>query len=208
MKKSQMSNLVKFVQLAVLAAIVVVMSLTPLGYLKIGPLSIALVIIPVVTGAMVLGPGAGAFMGLVFGVTSFAQCFGMDAFGTTLCSISPVYTFITCIPTRVLAGYLCAVVFKAVKRALSEKKSSDVAFPVAAVCGALFNTVLFMSSLVLLFGKTEFIQGLMAQNGTNSFVMFIIIMVGLNGVVEIASCLVVASALSKALTLANKKMHM
>ncbi len=208
MKKNQMSKLVMLVQLAVLTAIVVVMSFTPLGYLKIGPLSIALVIIPVVTGAIVLGPSAGAFMGLVFGITSFSQCFGMDAFGTTLMNINPVYTFIMCIPTRVLAGYLCGLVFKGVNSALNGRKSAEAAYPIASVCGPVFNTLFFMSALVLLFGKTPFIQGLMAENGASSFVMFIVIMVGLNGIVEIVSCLIVSSALSKALTVANKKLHM
>ena len=207
MKKNQMSKLVKFTQLAVLAAIVVVMSFTPLGYLKIGPLSIALVIIPVVTGAIVLGPGAGAFMGLVFGVTSFAQCFGMDAFGTTLMSINPFFTFVMCIPTRVLAGYLCGLVFKGVSNALSGKKSAEISYPVASVTGPVFNTLFFMSSLILLFGKTDFIQNLMTSTGAENFLMFFVLLVGVNGLVEIASCLVVASAVSKALAVANKKMR-
>ena len=202
-----MSKLVKFVQLAVLAAIVVVMSFTPLGYLKIGPLSIALVIIPVVTGAIVLGPGAGAFMGLVFGATSFAQCFGMDAFGTTLMSINPFFTFLMCIPTRVLAGFLCGLIFKGVSSALAGKKSAEISYPVAAVTGPVFNTLFFMSCLVLLFGKTDFIQNMMAESGAGNLLMFFVIMVGVNGVVEILSCLVVASALSKALSVANKKMR-
>ncbi len=207
MSKNKMSKLVKFVQLAVLAAIVVVMSFTPLGYLKIGPLSIALVIIPVVTGAIVLGPGAGAFMGLVFGATSFAQCFGMDAFGTTLMSINPFFTFLMCIPTRVLAGFLCGLIFKGVSGALSGKKSAEISYPVAAVTGPVFNTLFFMSSLVLLFGKTDFIQNMMAESGAGNLLMFFVIMIGVNGVVEILSCLVVASALSKALSVANKKMR-
>ncbi len=206
MQKNQMSKLVKFVQLAVLAAIVVVMSFTPLGYLKIGPLSIALVIIPVVTGAIVLGPGAGAFMGLVFGVTSFAQCFGMDAFGTTLCSINPFFTFIMCIPTRVLAGFLCGLIFKGMSKGL-KGKSAEASYPVAAVSGPIFNTLFFMSCLVLLFGKTEFIQNMMASSGAENLLMFFVLMIGVNGLVEIASCLVVASALSKALNVANKKMR-
>lgn len=207
MSKNKMSKLVKFVQLAVLAAIVVVMSFTPLGYLKIGPLSIALVIIPVVTGAIVLGPGAGAFMGLVFGVTSFAQCFGMDAFGTTLMSINPFFTFLMCIPTRVLAGFLCGLIFKCVSGALSGKKSAEISYPIAAVTGPVFNTLFFMSCLVLLFGKTDFIQNMMAESGAGNLLMFFVIMIGVNGVVEILSCLVVASALSKALSVANKKMR-
>ncbi len=207
MQKTQMTKLVKFTQLAVLTAIVVVMSFTSLGYLKIGPLSIALVIIPVVTGAVVLGPAAGAFMGLVFGVTSFSQCFGMDAFGTTLMGISPFFTFVMCIPTRVLAGFLCGLVFKGISKVLDGKKSAGIAFLVAAASGPVFNTAFFMTSLILLFGKTDFIQNMMAQMGSSGFVSFFVALVGVNGLVEIASCLIVASAVSKALMVANKKMR-
>ena len=66
----------KMVQMAILIAVLLVMSYTPLGYLKIGLLSISLLSIPVVIGAMLFGPAAGAALGAVFGLTSFAQCFG------------------------------------------------------------------------------------------------------------------------------------
>ena len=48
------------VQMAILIAVLLVMSYTPLGYLKIGLLSISLLSIPVVIGAMLVGPAAGA----------------------------------------------------------------------------------------------------------------------------------------------------
>lgn len=208
MSKTQMSKMVKFTQLAALTAIIVVMSFTPLGYLKIGALSIALVIIPVVTGAIVLGPAAGAFLGLVFGITSFAQCFGMDAFGTTLMGINPFFTFVMCIPTRVLAGFLCGLVFKGLSGALDGKKVSEISYPIASASGPIFNTLFFMSTLILLFGKTDTIKEMMANMGATNLFSLVIIMVGVNGLVEIASCLIVASAVSKALTVANKKMRM
>ena len=43
------------VQLAVLIAIMLILAFTPLGYLRIGPLAISLMTIPVVIGAMILG---------------------------------------------------------------------------------------------------------------------------------------------------------
>ena len=48
------------VQLAVLIAIMLILAFTPLGYLRIGPLAISLMTIPVVIGAMILGPAGGA----------------------------------------------------------------------------------------------------------------------------------------------------
>ena len=72
---------------AVLTAIVVLMAFTPLGYLRVGLVSITFLVIPVVIGGIVLGPVRGGFLGAVFGATSFIQCFGMDAFGTALLAL-------------------------------------------------------------------------------------------------------------------------
>ena len=77
------------VQTAILAAILILMAFTPLGYLKVGTISITFLTLPVVIGAILLGPLSGAILGGVFGLTSFAQCFGMDVFGTTLMGINP-----------------------------------------------------------------------------------------------------------------------
>ena len=53
----------KLVETAMLAAIVVLMSFTPIGYLKIGALSITFIMIPVVIGGITVGPAAGAVLG-------------------------------------------------------------------------------------------------------------------------------------------------
>ena len=71
---------IKMAQMAILIAIVLIMAFTPLGYLKTAGLEISLITIPVAIGAMVIGPGAGAVLGAVFGFTSFYQCFGMSQF--------------------------------------------------------------------------------------------------------------------------------
>ena len=55
----------KLVETAMLAAIVVLMSFTPIGYLKIGALSITFIMIPVVIGGITVGPAAGAVLGAI-----------------------------------------------------------------------------------------------------------------------------------------------
>ena len=74
----------RLVQLALLVAVELVMTYTPLGYLHVGPLSITFLMVPVVLGSILAGPSAGALLGGVFGLTSFAQCFGAEAFGCLL----------------------------------------------------------------------------------------------------------------------------
>ena len=74
-KTGNFSKVQRMVILAVLIALTLVMALTPLGYLKIGALSISFLCIPIAIGATVLGPTAGLILGTLFGITSFVQCF-------------------------------------------------------------------------------------------------------------------------------------
>ena len=60
-------------QLALLLALLLILSYTPLGYLPVGPLVLSLLSVPVAIGAMLLGPLGGAVLGGAFGLTSTAQ---------------------------------------------------------------------------------------------------------------------------------------
>lgn len=180
---------------AMFAAIIVVMAFTPLGYLRTAGLEITFIMIPVVVGAIVAGPSAGAILGGVFGATSFIQCFGSSAFGATLLSINPVFTFIVCM-IRVLAGWLIGVIYKAIAR---PGKRQIVGATVASLVGPLLNTVFFMGSLVLLFGRTEFIQGIMTQLNASNMINFILIFVGWQGLIEAIVGFVIGGAVSTAL---------
>ena len=91
--------------LGILIGLTVLMAFTPVGYLRVGAISISFLMIPVAVGALTKGPWAGALLGTVFGITSFAQCFGMDPFGTYLANINIVYTFIMCVVCRALAAH-------------------------------------------------------------------------------------------------------
>ena len=56
--------------LAMFIAIEIVLVLTPLGYLPIGPLNLTTMHIPVVVAGVIMGKEAGAKIGAVFGLTS------------------------------------------------------------------------------------------------------------------------------------------
>lgn len=186
---------IKMAQMAILIAIVLIMAFTPLGYLKTAGLEISLITIPVAIGAMVLGPMAGALLGAVFGVTSFYQCFGLSQFGAMLLSIDPFMTFLVCVPTRILMGYLAGVLFKFF---LKLDKHNTICYFVGGLVAAILNTAFFMGVLVLGFWNTDYIQGFAAGNGV---MLFIILFVGINGVVEwIATCVaggIVSKAVAK-----------
>ena len=138
---------------AVLAAVILLMAFTPLGYLHLGPVSITLLVIPVVIGGMTLGPVRGGFLGAVFGATSLAQCFMGEAFGAALLSLNPLATVIACFVPRILIGVVAGILFHALQKLT---KSSPVSFIATAVAGTLTNTILFVGMVVLFFQNTYF----------------------------------------------------
>lgn len=197
MKTKQMDTR-RLVLLAMLSGILLVMSLTPLGYLNLGPLAISLNMIPVAIGAVALGPGGGAFLGAVFGITSCLQCVGIggtSAMGVILFEINPFLTILQRFATRVLAGWLTGFVYYWLHRLRFRYSAYVAGFGAAA-----FNTVFFMGALVLLFGKTEYLQQLIA--GRNILV-FIASFVGVNALVELFSTTIVAGTVCKALEKLN-----
>ena len=105
-KTGNFSKVQKMVLMAVLIALTLVMAFTPLGYLKNRRIVRFISEYSVAIGATVLGPVAGLTLGTIFGLTSFLQCFGMDAFGTAMLSVNWFYTFVICVVSRALwVGY-------------------------------------------------------------------------------------------------------
>lgn len=196
-KRSRKRKALNITQNAILAAIIVLMAFTPIGYLQIGVVKMTFIMIPVAVGAITLGEKSGAFLGLVFGITSFVQCFGLDVFGTTLLGINPVYTFIMCIVPRVLMGYFCSVVYRLIAR---KKKKFALVF--ASFMAPLLNTVLFMSCLMIFFGESDYISGM--RNGANLWT-FLVAFVGLNGVMEILTTTVIAPPVASVIKKATQK---
>ena len=100
-------------QLALLLALLLILSYTPLGYLPVGPLVLSLLSVPVAIGAMLLGPLGGAVLGGAFGLTSFFNMMrGSSPMGAALFAISPAATFVLCFVSRVAMGVCCALVYR------------------------------------------------------------------------------------------------
>ena len=94
----------KMVGLSIFTAIVVVLQLLG-SFIKIGTFSFSLVLIPIVVGAAVYGPGAGAFLGGVFGaVVTIACANGSDYGGSILFTANPFLTIFICMLKGILAG--------------------------------------------------------------------------------------------------------
>lgn len=185
------------VELAVLLAILLMLEITGLGMFKTFGLELTILQIPVILGAIILGPSAGAILGGAFGLLSFWECFGKSQFGATLLGINPFLTFLVCVPTRILMGWLCGLIFRAMDRKLAGTKGDFASYVVASLSGALLNTLFFMTTLCLCFYHTEYIQGFASALGAGNVLLFIVLFVGIQGLVEAALCTVVGAGVGK-----------
>ncbi len=187
----------RLVLAAVIVAIIILMGFTPIGYIKTPTIEVTFLMIPVVIGAAILGKEWGAIFGLVFGLTSFFQCFGYSPFGTALFAINPVATFIMCLVPRILMGFLAGVIYEAIYKI---DKTKIISFIVTSISGAALNTLFFTLGFILFFRNAD----LTASFGMNLADMRIMDVIGLlitfNAVLEVVICGVVGTALSKVIS--------
>lgn len=201
--KKQTNNIRFMTQLALLTAITLVLAYTPLGYLRIGPFNASFLSVPVCIGAIVMGPGAGAFLGMVFGLTSFGNALtGGSAMGVALLGVSPVGYFVQAVVGRVLMGLCVGLIFRALRRV---DKRGWFSYAVGAVSAPLLNTVFYMGLMVLLFYNCEYVQSRVAELGVVNPIMFVLAVVGVQGLVEVLVCGTVGCVVSKAIDTAFGK---
>lgn len=144
--------------MAMFLAIQIILVVTPLGYLPIGPISATTMHIPVIIAGIALGKKAGAQLGFVFGLTSVLNA----TFRPTLTSFcfSPFVTIggiggnwmsllIAFVP-RILLGYLAGLIYeKLCRKGINE----NVGIIAGALTGAITNTVLVLGGIYLFFGS-------------------------------------------------------
>ncbi len=192
------------VRVSVLVAIMLLLEVTGLGLIKTAGLEITILLVPVIVGAIVMGPATGMLLGAVFGLISFWECFGKSAFGVVLLGINPFATFLVCVPTRMLAGWLCGLSFKGLNKL---DKSNLWSFGAAGLIGALCNTALFMATLCGCFYHTEYIQSIAAALGSANPFLFVLAFVGINGLIEAIVCFFTGAAIAKAVLFSHGKLR-
>ena len=136
---------------ALFTAIIIIMAFTPLGYIPLVVINATIIHIPVILGALFLGPKKGAFLGFVFGLTSFIN----NTFKAATASafvFSPVLAYnvvgvsgifkslYICFVPRILVGVVPYFIYVLIRRALkSEQKTGRI------VVDALASVILFIS---------------------------------------------------------------
>ncbi len=145
------------VSVALMAAIIIVLANTPLGMIQLPIIKATTVHIPVIIGAVLFGPLAGAILGGVFGICSLvsntmAPTLLSFAFSPFLASnltgaLKAIWISVGCrILIGVVAGWLW-ILFRKIKL------NTYVALAVIGFAGSMVNTVMVMGSIYFLLAQ-------------------------------------------------------
>ncbi|MCD8382916.1 MAG: ECF transporter S component [Clostridiales bacterium] len=190
-------------EVALLIAIILVMKLTGLASIPVGPLVMTFSMIPIAIGAMISGPLAGAVLGLIYGFTSFYDAVtGASLMTGAFFQLSPVSTFILCVGTRTLVGALTGWIFRGLKKI--DRTDTVCYFATGLLC-PLLNTLLFMGYIVWFFYTSDYVQTLVGTLGASGPLMFVILSVGVQGLVEWITGAIVGGGVGKAVAHALKR---
>ena len=190
-------------EVALFVGIILVMKITGLSSVPVGPLVMTFTMIPIAIGSMLLGPLAGTILGAVFGLTSLYDAItGKSAMTYFFFQESPFFTVLLCVGTRALVGAVTGWLFRLLSKADKKHTWSYFAGGLAA---PLLNTLFFMGFIVLVFYRTTFVQNLVNKLGASGPIMFVILVVGVQGLVEAATGLVIGGAIAKGVAHALKR---
>lgn len=197
------------VSVALMAAIVIVLANTPLGMIQLPVIKATTVHIPVIIGAILLGPKAGAILGFVFGVCSLISntmaptllSFAFSPFMSTTGipgALKAIWISVGCrILIGLAAGWLWILLSKA-------KLNQIVALPIVGFVGSMVNTVTVMGSIYFLFAQ----QYAQAKEVAITAVFGLIMgTVTASGIPEAIAAAVLVLALGKVLLKVFKKMN-
>ena len=180
----------KIVGMGLFTAIIVALQMLA-SAIKFGPFSITLVLAPIVIGAALYGIGAGAWLGLTFGVTVL-----ISGDAAAFLTINPIGTVLTVIAKGMVAGIVAAVIYKAI-----EKKNKTVAVVAAGIACPIVNTGIFLIGCYLFFQ-----DWLIAVFGTTGFATVITGLVSVNFVVELGINMLLASVIVRIIDLGKKQL--
>ena len=177
------TNIRRMVGVAILAAIVVVLQSVG-SFIRFGSVSVSLVLIPIVVGAAMYGPGAGAVLGGVFSIVVLLQPDTAFFYG-----ISFVGTVITVLLKGTMAGWLSGLAFKTLAH-----RNMWLAVLFAAMVCPIVNTGLFA------LGSRLFFWSAYAEMGSgNAMMVLMTVMIGFNFIAEFVANMICAPVIVRIL---------
>ncbi len=191
-QKNFTSNLVK---LALFAGIIFILGVTPFGFIPLGVFKIVTIHIPVIIGSIILGPKKGAFLGFIFGLTSFIMAHLQPS--VTSYFFSPIisgnlFSLIVCFVPRILVGVIPYFVFKLLKKCIN----INVSLILSGLIGSLVNTVLVLSFIYIFFAE-KYAEAL--NTTLDNLIIVIFTSVGLNATLEALASSILVLTICKAM---------
>ena len=198
------------VSVALMAAIVIVLANTPLGMIQLPIIKATTVHIPVILGAILLGPGAGAILGAIFGICSLVSntmaptllSFAFSPFLSTTGipgALKAIWISVGCrILIGVAAGWLWVLFTKI-------KLNHFIALPIVGFVGSMVNTVTVMGSIYFLFAQQYAEAKEVALTAVFGLVMGT---VTASGIPEAIAAAILVLALGKVLVVVFRKMNL
>ena len=184
----------KIVGLGLFTAIVFVLQMLG-AFIRFGPFSISLVLVPIVVGAAMYGAAGGAWLGFVFGM---AVIISGDA--AAFLVVNPLGTVATVLIKGIAAGLGAGFVYK-----LAASKNRYVAVAASAVASPILNTGVFLIGCFLFFLPTIAGWASAEGYGGNAVQYLIFVMVGLNFIVEMVINVVLCPVILRILRAAGLK---
>lgn len=180
----------KIVGIGLFTAIIVALQLLAAS-IKFGPFSITLVLAPIVIGAALYGIGAGAWLGVAFGVSVL-----ISGDSAAFMTINPAGTVVTVLLKGMLAGLVAGLIYKAL-----EKKNKTVAVVLAGIACPIVNTGIFLAGCYLFFQ-----EWLVSVFGTTGFATVVTGLVSFNFAVELGINMVLASVIVRIIDIGKKQL--
>lgn len=201
----------RLTRLALLIAIELIVGLLPfLGYIPLNPiLNVTIIHIPVIIGAIIMGPKAGAMLGFFFGLTSFINATFLRPNPIESPIFSPFFnggafeggwqSLVICFVPRILVGLVAGGLYLLLKRT---KITSVISFAICGIAGSFTNTVLVLGGIYLFFRVPYAAAYGMSVDALYTTLMGI---VGFNGVIEAIAAAIITAAVVKIVFSAGKK---
>ena len=198
------------VSVALMAAIVIVLANTPLGMIQLPIIKATTVHIPVILGAILLGPGAGAILGAIFGICSLVSntmaptllSFAFSPFLSTTGipgALKAIWISVGCrILIGVVAGWLWVLFTKI-------KLNQFIALPIVGFVGSMVNTVTVMGSIYFLFAQQYAEAKEVAISAVFGLVMGTVMA---SGIPEAIAAAILVLAIGKVLVVVFRKMNL
>ena len=193
----------KMTVIGMLSAISIIMSMTPIGYVPINPVvNLTIMHIPVIIGAIVEGPLAGAFIGFIFGATSLMRAITGPTV-TNFIFLNPLVSILPRMLIGVASYYTYVFVSKRFNKLLESKpkgnKLKTIPAAITGVVGTLVNTGGVLGMTYILYAQ-RFAEAFISNNPNANvygpaYIIFGI--VGANAVAEaILAAIIVGSVVT------------